>query len=287
MKKNILLFLLISFPYLSNAQCSIWSVGNAQTVNNNSLSVSLFQNTRYGISKSLEIGAQPLAMVLLPNLYLKKQWTDKNNLLIASRHGAYYPGILMKFLQTKGQIFPGLMNMDRAIIFPVTNSPQGNLTFTNELLLSTFLQERTSCSVANLLLTAKMGLHISMVSDQQVLDTIAFPVLYARTQAYHKEAMWYVGAQLDGHFFLPNLDFSTDLQLLGIGGLSNWSIEHKALLLLTRFKNIRLLGGYKYAYTTINSSGSRSSFLAMLDFTYLFQFKNKARGGDLKGSRKR
>ena len=287
MKKIIIFFTLILFPYLTNAQCTLWTVGNAQTVNQNSLAISAFQNTRYGITRTLEIGAQPLAMVLLPNIYVKKQWLNKNNFMLTSRHGVYYPGIAMNFLQNRGQKFPQRMKMNRDTIFPSNNVLKGNPTLTNELLISTFLQPATICTAANLLLTAKIGLHISSVSDQQILDTIPYPVLYARTQAYHKQAMWYIGTQLDGHFFLQNLDFSTDLQLIGIGGLSNWSIEHKFLLLLTKYNNIRLLGGYKLAHTTIQGFDSRTSFFPMIDFTYQFQFKRKkARGGDLSGAKR-
>ena len=287
MKKYIVIAIFILLPYIVNAQCTIWTAGNAQTVKQSSLEASVFQNTRYGITRSFEIGAQPLAMVLLPNIYAKKQWYNEKNLMITSRHGLYYPGIAMKFAQNKGQTFPERMKIARDTIFPANNILKGNPTLTNELLVSTFLQPPSSCSAANLLLTGKVGLHLTLVADEQIADSIFYPVLYARTQPYHKQAMWYVGAQLDGHFFLENVDFSTDVQFVSSGMLSAWSIEHKGLLLWTKFKNIRLLGGYKLAYATFEGQSSRLKFMPAIDFTYLFQFKGnkKVRGGDLKGTR--
>lgn len=286
--KKIYLFLFITIlPFAGNSQCSIWSVGNAQTVDKNRMEVSALQTTRFGLTRSIEIGAQPLAMVLLPNVYLKKKWFAED-LIISSRHGVYYPGILLNNIYKNRRQFPGILkNMDRDTIYPIKNSPKGNLTITNELLVSTFLQKASVCARPNLLLTGKLGAHFSFNNDQQILDTIFHPVFHARTQPYNKQLMWYAGAQLDGHFFFEHLDFSVDLQLVSLDMLSDWSIEQKGMLLWTKIPNTRILFGYKMAFANMQNYGNKFMFMPLIDFTYLFGLKTKAEPGDLKGTKRK
>jgi len=264
------------------AQTPLWTVGNARTVEHNTLSVSVFQNSRYGITRKLEIGAQPLGMLYAPNLYLKKQWL-KGDLLVTSRHGVYTPVIAQKRFQSNGKTFPAFMNAEREIIYSPTNSIKTNLTLTNEVLVSSYIQKPTSCTEANYLLTGKIGFHFSVANKNQVLDSIFYPVFFVRTQPYQRQLMWYVGLQLDGHLYFESLDFSTDIQFISLGKFKDWSVEHKGLLLLTHWKNTRLLAGYKLAYSSLASQPNRLAFLPLLDFTYTFKFKPKQQGGDLSG----
>ncbi len=282
MKKIFFLLIFSCFAISLWAQDELWTVGNARTVDAHSLHVSLFQNTRYGINRTLEIGAQPIGMFLMPNIYAKKQWY-KSNLLFTTRHGIYVPVIGMKSAQASEKKFPAFMDSPREIIFPQTNQIKTNLTFTNELLISSYLQKPTSCVEANYLLTAKFGFHFATANKNQVLDTIFYPVLFTRSQVYHKNLLWYLGVQLDGHLYFEELDFSADLQMLALGRFKDWAFEHKGLLLITHWENTRLLLGYKLAYASLATQPNRLSFLPLIDFTYTFKFKAKAQGGDVTG----
>jgi len=282
MKQCKLIFLLIVIPFVVDAQCSIWTVGNARTVEKNDLDVSLFQTTRYGLTRTLELGTQPIAMFFVPNLYGKKLWLDKD-IKIASRHGIYYPGMQLKRYYNSAKTYPNVMDMDREIIYPATNNPKGNFSITNELIVSTFLQKPTICSAPNYLATYRAGFHFAFNSDQQILDTVFHPVLHPRTQIYNHQFMWYAALQLDGHFFIEDLDFSIDLQFVGLDRLNDWSIEHKALLLWYKFENFRILGGYKFAYSKMDNYGSKTLFMPLIDLTYQFEFKSKPGKGDVTG----
>jgi len=282
MKKSVFFVLFLVVLNGAFAQTPLWTVGNARTVEYNTMAVSAFQNLRYGITRKMEIGAQPLGLLFAPNIYLKKQWL-KTDLLVTSRHGIYTPIIGQKRFQSSEKTFPGFMKAEREIIYPLTNTIKPNVTFTNEVLFSSYIQKPTSCTEANYLLTGKVGFHFSVANKNQVLDSIFYPVFFMRTQPYQGQLMWYLGLQLDGHLYFENLDFSTDIQFLSLGKFTNWSIEHKGLLLITQWENTRVLVGYKLAYSTLASQASRTVFLPLLDFTYTFKFKGKKQGGDLSG----
>ena len=78
--RRISLFLLIFLIFntiQSLGQLEIWTVGTGKTIPQGHLEVSLFRPARYGITKTLEVSAQPVAFFVFPNAQVKKKWYDK------------------------------------------------------------------------------------------------------------------------------------------------------------------------------------------------------------------
>ena len=134
----ILFILLLIFPFGAFSQMEIWTVGTAKTIPQGHLEISILRPARYGITKSLEVSAQPFIFPVFPNAQLKKNWYDKK-FSIATVHGLNYPTMFLNMVRKR----------DREDLIPRDSIVPQLIVFKNEVIGSIMLKEETSCEAAN------------------------------------------------------------------------------------------------------------------------------------------
>lgn len=262
-----------------------WTVGTAIALPESQIELSVFQPFRYNVKRYFEIYTHPLEwLAITPNLGVKKQWT-KNDIFIGSKHGIYYPSLLLNTLSKTGLRYPPFYSPNpRDTIISANSQVPQIFVFTNEILASTWLQ-KGDCLAPNYLLTLKIGAHIPLVSGEtNTLDTIKYPYFYHRTSTFHKKLFWYVGLDLDAMIH-RRLHVAADVQLNSVGALSQWAVEHKGLVILNRERekaNMRFVFGYQISFATTYPGGSRRFFISpLIDVMWTFKRKGKPTPGDL------
>ncbi len=255
----VFLFSLSSLGLL--AQYEIWTVGTASTIPEGHLDVSVFRPARYGISKTLEVSAQPFIFPILPNGQVKKTWYKKE-FVFATVHGINYPSMFLNMVRKR----------DNPELIPIDSVVPQFFTIKNEVIVSKILKKASTCEAENFVLSLKLGIQFAFQFGENTLPQIEKPIIYPRTYIYHKEILWYVGADIDGHLN-SFINFSADLDFLSIGlGIDDFAIEHKGLLVMPLTESLMILGGYKISYGTY-PSGSNFAIYPMLDLSWKYIFK--------------
>ena len=265
---TILLFLFGSFN--NYAQLEIWTVGTASTIPEGHLDVSVFRPARYGISKTFEVSAQPFIFAVLPNAQLKKTWYKKE-IVLASVHGINYPTMFLNMVRKR----------DNADLIPIDSIVPQLFAIKNEIIVSKILKKATTCTAENYVLSLKLGFQFAFQFGDNTMPQIEKPILYPRTYIYHKEVLWYVGADIDGHLN-SFINFSADLDFLSLGlGINDIAVEHKGMLMMSLTKSLMVLGGYKLSFGTY-PSGARFAVYPIIDLSWKYIFKyRKAKQKDL------
>jgi len=257
----LLLFLSVSFSL--SAQYEIWTVGTASTIPEGHLDVSVFRPARYGITKTLEVSAQPFIFPVLPNGQIKKTW-HKKEFVFASVHGINYPTITLNIVRKR----------DNQELIPIDSVVPQLLAFKNEVIVSKILKKATTCEAENFVLSLKLGVQFAFQLTESTLPQIEKPILYPRTAIYHKEILWYLGADIDGHLN-SFINFSADVDFLSIGmGIDDFAIEHKGMLMMPLTESLMILGGYKLSYGSY-PSGNKLGIYPMLDISWKYIFKQR------------
>ncbi len=253
-----------------SAQYEIWTVGTASTIPEGHLDISVFRPARYGISKTLEVSAQPFAILILPNAQVKKTWYKKE-FIFASVHGINYPTMYLNKIR-KG---------NKPDYIPVDSVVPQLFAIKNEVIVSKILKKATTCEAANYLLSLKLGVQLALQFGENTLPQIEKPIIYPRTYIYHNKVLWYVGADIDGHLnSFINFSFDVDFLSLGIA-IDDYAIEHKGMLMMPLTESLMILGGYKISYGTY-PSGANFAIYPMIDISWKYIFKQrKAKQKDL------
>ncbi len=254
------LFILLSFP--SFAQLEIWTVGTARTIYKGHLDVSLLRPARYGITKSLEVSAQPLAFPIFPNAQIKKNWYDRE-IAIATVHGLNYPTMALNMQRKR----------DKEDWIPIDSVVPQLIVVKNEVIVSKMLTEATSCEAANNFLSIRAGIQFALKFKESTLPLIEKPIIYQRTSVYHDQILWYVGADLDAHLN-SFINYSVDLDFLSVGiGIDDWAVEHKGMLMMKITNSLMVLAGYKVSYGTYPDT-NRFGIYPLFDISWTYKFKN-------------
>jgi hypothetical protein len=265
----IFLFLMLC-PLSIKSQMEIWTVGTAKTIPYGHLEISLFRPARYGLTKTLEVSAQPFIFPIFPNAQIKKNWYDKK-FSVATVHGINYPTWLLNVVRKR----------DRENLIPIDSLVPQLFVFKNEVIGSIMLKKETSCEAANYFLSVKIGTQFALKFKESTLPDIEKPVLYPRTSVYHDTLLWYVGVDLDAHLN-EFINYSVDVDFLSVGlGISDWAIEHKGMLMMKLTNSLMVMAGYKISYGTMPSR-SRLGIYPMVDISWTYEFKKvKAKQIDL------
>ena len=268
-KLSIIFLFSVSSISLS-AQYEIWTVGTASTIPEGHLDVSVFRPARYGISKTFEVSAQPFIFPILPNGQVKKTWYKKE-FVFASVHGINYPTMFLNILRKR----------DKADYIPIDSIVPQLFAIKNEVIVSKILKKATTCEAENFLLSLKLGIQFAFQFGDNTLPQIEKPIIYPRSYIYHKEILWYVGADLDGHLN-SFINFSADVDFLSMGlGINDFAIEHKGMLMIALTEKLMILGGYKLSYGSYPSS-VKFGIYPMIDLSWKYIFKyRKAKQKDL------
>ena len=272
MKKLTLLACILAVFLLQGKgqQFPLWSQGNARLEPHGQFTKSLFQPLKYTIIPKLELFTYPLANVYYPNFGMKKFWwqTPERKLLITTKHRLDYPTIALQ--KVKSPEWGGF--------YPNTDQPGGMVGFQNELLISKWLKDKSTCKFANYLLTWRLGFKVAFGADPRKLHTLDYPVLFTRTYPYTDKWLLYTGLDLDAHI-TRSLDFAVDAEFYSAGATMDYfSVEHKGLVLYHLRDNWKIYGGYKMVYGTY-PFGPKFSVFPILDVIFHF---NLPKGDELK-----
>ncbi len=244
------------------AQLEIWTVGSAKTINKGTLEVNLFRPARYGITKTLEVSAQPFIFPVLPNAQIKKNWYDKD-FSMASVHGINYPSLFLNLVRKRDN--PNLIPIDSVV-------PQ-LIVFKNEIIASKILKKATSCEASNYLLSLKAGIQLAASFKESSLPIIEKPIIYQRTSVYHNQVLWYVGADLDAHLN-SFLNYSVDVDFLSVGmAIDDWAIEHKGMIMMKITNSLMILAGYKLSWGTYPTQ-TQFGIYPLADISWTYKFKD-------------
>jgi hypothetical protein len=255
----LLSILSISFPSFS--QLEIWTVGTAKTIYQGNLEVNVLRPCRYGITKTLEVSAQPIAFPVFPNAQIKKNWYDRE-IAIATVHGINYPTLALN-LQRK---------RNKEDWIPIDSVVPQLIVIKNEVIVSKMLKAATSCEAPNYYLSLKAGVQFALKFKESTLPLIEKPIIYQRTSVYYDQILWYVGADLDAHLN-EIINYSVDLDFLSVGlGIDDWAIEHKGLLMTKLTKSLMIEGGYKLSYGTY-PKGNQLKIYPLADVSWTYKFK--------------
>jgi len=258
---TFLVSLFFSNPSQLFSQLEIWTVGTAKTIHEGHLEISLFRPARYGITRTLEVSAQPFIFPVFPNAQIKKNWYDKK-FAIATVHGINYPTLFLNIVRKK----------DNADYIPVDSVVPQLIVFKNEVIFSKMLKEATSCEAPNYFLSIKAGIQFASKFKESTLPLIEKPIIYQRTSVYYDQILWYVGADLDAHLN-EFINYSVDLDFLSVGiGIDDWAVEHKGMLMMKFTNSLMALVGYKISYGTY-PDGSEFGIYPMADISWTYKFK--------------
>lgn len=274
MKKKIFItFVTLLFSSFIFAQTPLWTVGTARTVHKNDLDLSTFYFTKYGLTNFFELQAKPLYWWKLPQLNGKLTWyyhkgqKHKNYLrsrdyLIGSIHGVNYPTWALRTFASKGYYNS---------IIPESSVIPSIFAFRNEILLTTILTRRKTCSTSNSLITFKAGVKSAYKTDTVILAPFEQAVYARESQIYRDKLLWYLGVDWDAKLSY-GLNYTLDADIYSIGlNTDYWAFEHKGLVYwhMGYNKRIRIVLGYKFGYT--NLPDTRMQVSPFVDFTLLLR----------------
>jgi hypothetical protein len=261
-----ILILILCFQVQSFAQMEFWTVGTGKTIPQSQLEVSLFRPARYGLTKTLELSAQPWAFVVFPNGQVKKNWYDRK-ISVATVHGLNYPTMFLNMVRKR----------DMEEYIPVDSIVPQLFVIKNEVIVSKMLQEGGSTceNPENYLLSLKLGIQFALNFGESTLPHIYKPVIYHRSEVYHKKVLWYVGADLDAHLN-GFINYSVDVDFLSDGFIDDWAIEHKGLLMTKITSSLMVVVGYKLSYGTYREGdGTDFGIYPLADISWTYRFKKR------------
>ncbi len=259
----ILLILLLPISALS--QMELWTVGTAKTIPEHHLELSVFRPARFGITKSLEVSANPFAFIMFPHAQIKKNWYNRR-FSVATVHGINYPSMALKMLKKRNKE----EYLSEDVVVPTI------FALKNELIISKLLKPKTTCDADNYLLSLKLGVQFASTSQNSTLTSIEKPMLYPRTEIYHKRTLWYAGLDLDARLN-SFINYCIDVDYLSLGGeIKDYAIEHKMLVMTKLTNSLTIMAGYKLAYTTYdNKQAVNLNIVPLVDISWVYKFPKR------------
>ena len=261
-----LFFLILTFQVQTFAQMEFWTVGTGKTIPESQLEVSLFRPARYGITKTLEVSAQPWAFPVFPNGQIKKNWYDRK-ISVATVHGLNYPTMFLNIVRKR----------DMEDYIPVDSVVPQLIVIKNEVIVSKMLQEGGSTceNPENYLLSLKLGFQFALNFGESTLPHIYKSIIYHRSEVYHKKVLWYVGADLDAHLN-GFINYCVDVDFLSVGFIDDWAVEHKGLLMTKITNSLMVALGYKLSYGTYQEGrGTGFGIYPLADISWTYRFKKR------------
>lgn len=279
MKKSSFVFIFSLTLLTSIAQNPLWTVGTAYTLDDREFQLSIFEPAAYGITDRLEVQSFVWPFIYTPNIFVKYQWSKLNlsnkvapQWVIGSRHGMYYPTILLKKIQKRQTNYPS----SNDLIIPKHTQTPSILAFQNELYFSRYLKN-DRCEGPNYLLTIKLGLQFAKEWGESTLPTINYPIFYPRTAIYHDTVLWYIGLDFDAHLN-EYLNYCVDVEFLSVDwDVKDFAIEHKAMIIWPVLKRMSIIAGYKLSYGSLPLE-KKLMFMPVIDLMWNFNHKPRENG---------
>lgn len=281
MKKLLLIKLLVlTLTGCLHAQIAISSYNTARTLDKRQLDVALTERSRYGLKSHIELQSFLPVFPIMPNFGTKIRWTHKmklikNNYAIASRHHANFPGFFLRWNQRRSTSYPSLFSASDPLVFFKEGHIPHYLTFTNEVIFSTFLKKRTNCARANYLLSPHIGFKFGIPFDSISFAHSDGQLIYQHTAMYHKKMLLWAGAQLDAELS-RRIHYSIGLDFQSIEMLDDWAVQNKSALIwhLSDRVEAKLLLGIM-ANVGSYPTGTKFFVMPFMDFIWTFRGKKK------------
>ena len=238
MKKIILLCL---FSGLLLAEIKPWDSHSAYLLPQNRWELGLFQPFRFGYSEAIEYSTSPLWFFVMPNISIKRIESDMAGFNTASRFKLVYPTPLLNMLARTG--IGGMID-------PNLQMPP-MLGFSASWLMSK--------PMVGLDLTLKGGLDLGIAfGDLDPRSNIDLPLVYHRLGMFYNKWGMHTGLDVQKNL-TEKVRVLVDLDLRLLPGLadvqinpdlaklvSDYSLEHKLLLIWNQSDRFRIMTGYKF-----------------------------------------
>ena len=203
----------------SAGQTAHFAPDTARTLEQGRLETGVFQRARYGLTDQTELALHPLLALAAPHMGVKVRWTDGATVALATRHTVDWPTPLLSLTAREGS--GGLLPPDVEV-------PQ--VLGTSHHLLASLE------AAAQVLVTARVGLHFGTTFGSGRLHDLELPLLFARTAHYTHGPTLEAGLDLDLRVVGP-LMLNADLDLFVAGhpaaGCRVPAIGHKPLAAVT------------------------------------------------------
>lgn len=259
-------------------EVSSWHAGTAGIIPSDAAEISLFNQTRIGFSKSMELLFRIAEEPFLPNIGLKHRWGGGNKLVFSSEHTLYYTFPLFKILQNTGfkDLVPDSVNVNHGI------------AMRNELILSWLMNPREfGCPsfTPERILSLRAGVEFyAGFGDTQVKPFDYGHTLY-HTQLLDKKLLYYGGLQFDS-YFSNRFHYSVNGLFYSVDMSKEYAVEANLRLTYYVSRRVGVSAACKGAYVHI-ADKSKIAYVPFLDVTYLVNpgrstirhglFKNKRR----------
>ncbi len=140
----LILFLISHTIYLAGQTKNYFTISNAQTIQKGKWESGLIQPFRIGISEKIEIYSSILAMPLIPNVGLKKNWIDSGDHLISSMHSLSVPSPFLNISSASGVgglippefDFPFILSVSNSILISKKVFQEQMLTFRTDFVFA-------------------------------------------------------------------------------------------------------------------------------------------------------
>ena len=227
----VLVSVIALLSFSSHAQRQLWTVGTAYTMGKKDMRISLLQPSAYGLTKTIELSAHPVAFLATPNLNVKKQWLRKKNFAIASKHGVVYPSFLLQKLSeaevnddlSMSEEIPGILHFKNYLLISIGWGKNLCPSFTRE----EFNRKNTWVGPTKIL-TLKFGLETGSQFGEGEMPVLTNKYIFHHTYPYYELYLFDFGIDYDARIN-TFLDYTLDIDFLAMEG-QHYAVEHKALL---------------------------------------------------------
>ena len=266
---KILFILLLALSFeTGEAQNPLWTDGSAFTVPHKTLEVCLFRPAKYGLTKNSELSAHPVAFFALPHLFLKQKWTKFDvwiwTFYLSTRHGLYYPSLVLK----KANILKSDM-----LLSPLFENTSV-IAFQNELIISHLMDKQTHCTVADRMITGRLGLKYAFKSNDVATPVVLQSIFYRETMVFTPQYIWYAGLRFDAHLNMI-FNYFADLNFYSVGFKTDYySVESKAGIMGYSGRYLKGFAGIKTGFSTMPDK-NRFLIMPIAGVSYTFSRKSK------------
>jgi len=232
MRLIITLFVFSFFTGSLIAEDANYSVGITETLSKGRMEVGVFQPLRYGLKETVELSSHILTNILMPNIAVKKAWSDCHELKFTTRHSLTYPTPLLNTIARKGT---GGILPDNTVVPHI-------ITISNQIMIKRRLTD-------NISITPEIGFIFALKFGDSDMTTIDLPLIYTRTSVHHNGWLANVGIDLSG-LITENVEFLIDIdRFIMPDDYASFAYEHKGLLIWRKSSKFSVLGGYKLVYS--------------------------------------
>lgn len=236
---------LIVFTGLLWSETRSWDSHSAYLLPQKQWDVGLFQPFRYGYAENVEYSVHPIWFFVVPNIAIKRSYSDFGGFKTAGRFKLLYPTPLLNMLSRSGI---GGMIAPEFEMPPMLG------------LSATWLMSK---NLSGLDVTINGGVDLGLTAgDLDDRTSIDLPLVYHRLGVFYNKWGTHIGVDLQ-KAVSDKIQVLADLDLHLLPGFASaqvdpniekligeYSIEHKLLFVFHKSQNFRFMTGYKFVKGT-------------------------------------